>query len=102
MSLRAQRDNLPPWGLRLLRRCAPRNDIRRFEIVSKRWRRSIDPSLNFEFWTFEFVWDLGFGVWNFRLRVASDLKGEQPAVTVSRSAPRAATPAWSPPPARRP
>jgi hypothetical protein len=27
MSLRAQRSNLPPVGLRLLRRCAPRNDI---------------------------------------------------------------------------
>ena len=27
MSLRAQRSNLPRRGLRLLRRCAPRNDI---------------------------------------------------------------------------
>jgi len=31
--LRAQRSNLPLGRLRLLRRCAPRNDIRRFEIV---------------------------------------------------------------------
>jgi hypothetical protein len=33
MSLRAQRSNLLPLGLRLLRRCAPRNDIPRLEIV---------------------------------------------------------------------
>jgi len=41
MSLRAERSNLSPIGLRLLRRCAPRNDIRRFEIVSNTTARLI-------------------------------------------------------------
>ncbi len=35
MSLRAERSNLPRGSLRLLRRCAPRKDIRCFEIASK-------------------------------------------------------------------
>ena len=34
MSLRAEQSNLPPIGLRLLRRYARRNDIHRFEILS--------------------------------------------------------------------
>src|SRR4030042_1789885 len=41
MSLRAKRSNLRPWGLRLLRRCAPRNDIeliRQAALGSPSWK----------------------------------------------------------------